>query len=227
VATLALLHTAGVNVTTFQALCAELLPDVQTFHMLDESLLKNTVRDGAMSPVTARRVAGHVISAEEAGADAVLVTCSSIGRGAEVARSLVTIPVIRVDEAMADEAVRSGQRVGVIATLPTTLEPTAALVQARAALAGLEVEVVSHLCEGAFAALTGGDPAVHDAKVAAGLRELMDRVDVIVLAQATMARVADTLSAQERRVPIFSSPRSGLLRARDAVLEAATPPSSR
>jgi Asp/Glu/hydantoin racemase len=227
VATLALLHTAAVNVTTFQALCAELLPEVQAFHMLDESLLKNTVRDGAMSPVTARRVAGHVISAEEAGADAVLVTCSSIGRGAEIARSLVSIPVIRVDEAMADQAVRIGRRVGVIATLPTTLEPTAALVQARATLAGNEVEVISHLCEGAFTALTNGDPATHDAKVAAGLRELMDRADVIVLAQATMARVAETLSAEERRVPILSSPRSGLLRARQTVLESAIAPSHR
>lgn len=217
-ATLALLHTAAVNVQTFQGLCAELLPDVQTFHMLDESLLKNTVRDGAMSPLTARRVAGHVVSAADAGADAVLVTCSSIGRGAEIARSLVTIPVIRVDEAMADEAVRIGNRVGVIATLPTTLEPTAALVQARAALAGKTVEVVSHLCEGAFAALTSGDPAGHDAAVLAGLRALMDRVDAIVLAQATMARVADTIPAEERRIPILSSPRSGLLRAREAAL---------
>lgn len=216
--TLALLHTAVVNATTFQALAAELLPEVETFHMLDESLLKNTIRDGAMSPLTARRVIGHIVSAEEAGAGAVLVTCSSIGRGAELARAVVSIPVVRVDEAMADEAVRTGARIGVIATLPTTLDPTAALVHARAELAGVEVEIVSHLCEGAFAALTGGDPAMHDAKVAAGLRALMATVDVIVLAQATMARVAATIPERERRVPILSSPRSGLLRARDALL---------
>jgi len=218
--TLALLHTAAVNVMTFQGLCAELLPDVQAFHMLDESLLKHTIRDGEMSPLTARRVAGHVISATEAGAGGILVTCSSIGRGAEIARSLVSIPVVRVDEAMADEAVRIGRRVGVIATVPTTLEPTAALVVSRAALAGATVEVTSHLCEGAFAALTGGDPATHDAKVASGLRELMDRVDVIVLAQATMARVVDTLPPEVRRVPILSSPRSGLMRAREALMAA-------
>jgi Asp/Glu/hydantoin racemase len=216
-ATLALLHTASVNVTTFQGLCAELLPQTTTFHMLDESLLKNTIRDGAMSPLTARRVTGYVVSAAEAGADAVLVTCSSIGRGAEIARSLVSIPVIRVDEAMADEAVRTGTRVGVIATLPTTLEPTASLVRSRAELAGSRVEVTSFLCDGAFAALTNGDPAEHDARVAAGLRELMDRVDVIVLAQATMARVADSMPAESRRVSILSSPRSGLLRASEAL----------
>jgi Asp/Glu/hydantoin racemase len=216
-ATLALLHTAAVNVATFQGLCAELLPGVETFHMLDESLLKNTIREGGMSLVTARRVVGHVVSAEEAGAGAMLVTCSSIGRGAELARAMVAIPVVRIDEAMADEAVRGGRRIGVIATLPTTLEPTAALVRTRADLAGREVDVVSHLCEGAFAALTGGDPAAHDARVAEGLRALMATVDVVVLAQATMARVVDTLAPEERRVPILSSPRSGLARAAEAL----------
>src|SRR4051812_25886848 len=47
--TLALLHTASVNVTTFDGLCRELMPDVAVFHVLDESLLKNTIRDGEMS----------------------------------------------------------------------------------------------------------------------------------------------------------------------------------
>lgn len=215
--TLALLHTAAVNVTTFQSLAAELLPDVATFHMLDESLLKNTIRDGEMSPTTARRVAGHVVSAADGGADAVLVTCSSIGRGAEIARSLVNVPVIRVDEAMADDAVRTGARVGVIATLPTTLEPTAALVHCRASIAGKEVEIVAHLCTGAFDALMRGDAATHDAAVLDGLRSLTAAVDVIVLAQATMARVAAQLAESERRVPILSSPRSGLLRAGEAL----------
>jgi Asp/Glu/hydantoin racemase len=219
---LALLHTAAVNVTTFSSLCGELLDDgVSAFHMLDESLLKNTIRDGAMSHMTARRVVGHVVSAQEAGADMVLVTCSSIGRGAELARAMVDIPVLRVDEAMADQAVATGTRIGVIATLPTTLEPTAALVRDRAERAGKRVNVVDHLCEGAFAALTGGDPARHDALVADGLRALDREVDVIVLAQATMARVAGALPAGDLCAPILTSPRSGLERARDLLRETA------
>jgi hypothetical protein len=105
----------------------------------------------------------------------------------------------------------------VIATLPTTLEPTAALVAARAALAGREVEVVSYLCEGAFAALQAGDTERHDNLVREGLRSLGVSVDVIVLAQASMARVADALAPEERPVPILTSPRSGLSRAGEAL----------
>jgi hypothetical protein len=52
----------------------------------------------------------------------------------------------------------------------------------------------------------GGDPAKHDALVAAALSELATEVDVILLAQASMARVLENLSAQDRRVPILASP---------------------
>ena len=60
-----------------------------------------------------------------------------------------------------------------------------------------------------------GDTTTHDRLVTHGLTELMDKVDVIVLAQATMARVVDTLSAAEKRVPILSSPRLGVAAARE------------
>jgi Asp/Glu/hydantoin racemase len=215
--TLALIHTVAGNIGPFKELCAEIMPDVETVNVVDESLLKNTVRLGRLTPETTRRVLAHVLTAADGGADAVLVTCSSIGPAVDLARAAASVPVIRVDEAMADQAVKSGQRIGVIATLATTLEPTAELVRARAAAAGVNVELTSHLCEGAFEALGRGETATHDEMVLAGLRELLDRVDIIVLAQASMARVADTLPPAERRVPILSSPRSGVERAHEAM----------
>jgi Asp/Glu/hydantoin racemase len=107
---------------------------------------------------------------------------------------------------MADEAVRLGKRIGVIATLPTTMNPTVDLIQRRAMVAGRTVEVISKLCEGAFEALMSGDGAKHDEMVANALKELSEKVDVIVLAQASMARVVEGLSEAERKVPILSSP---------------------
>jgi hypothetical protein len=98
------------------------------------------------------------------------------------------------------------KHIGVIATLPTTLEPTADLIRRRALAAGREIELTSRLCEGAFDALMSGDAAKHDAMVAAALRELASEVDVIALAQASMARVVDTLPAADREKPILVSP---------------------
>ena len=120
---------------------------------------------------------------------------------------MVNLPVFRVDEPMADLAVQTGRLIGVAATLETTLNPTAALIRSRAARAGKQVEVLSKLCAGAFEAVISGDTALHDAIVSDGLRELIPQVDVIVLAQASMARVVQSLPEQDRRVPILSSPR--------------------
>ena len=203
--TLGLLHTSAALVPVFAQLCKAKLPQVDTFNLVDDSLVPAIGAHGLTAAIR-RRVAGYLASAEAAGADYILVTCSSIGPAVEAAAPLTGVPVLRVDQPMADQAVRTGRRIGVIATLPTTLVPTADLIQRRAVLAGRPIELVSRLCEGAFAALMGGDAAKHDAMVAAALKELAGAVDVIVLAQASMARVVDGLPAAERRVPILASP---------------------
>ena len=204
--TLALIHTSATLVPVFQQLCAKHLPGVQVFNIVDDSLVKTITREGELTPAVARRVVGYVGSAEAGGADYVLVTCSSIGAAVETAAGLSGVPVLRVDQPMADQAVRTGRRIGVIATLPTTLEPTSDLVRRRAALAGKKIELTSVLCEGAFDALMSGDAARHDALVTAALKELVTKVDVVLLAQASMARVVDTLAAADRAVPILASP---------------------
>jgi Asp/Glu/hydantoin racemase len=211
--TLAFLHTVLSLPPVFAALAEELLPETDLFHIVDESLLNVTRRTGALTAVTRRRVLGYLESAAEAGADLVLVTCSSIGPAVDVARDFVPVPLLRVDEAMADEAVRLGNRVGVIATLTTTLEPTAALVERRARVTGKDAVVVSHVCDGAFDALQAGDRDRHDELVREGVRRLAAEVDVVVLAQASMARVVESMSDDERAVPILSSPRLGVTRA--------------
>lgn len=203
---LGLIHTSATLVPVFAQLCKEKLPDVEIFNIADDSLVKGIREAGSLTAQIARRVTGYLESAELAGADHILVTCSSIGPAVDAGAKLIGVPVLRVDQPMADQAVQTGKRIGVVATLTTTLEPTADLIQRRAARAGKEIELTSRLAEGAFEALMGGDPAKHDALVANALRELSRQVDVIVLAQASMARVVETLKPEEKRVPILASP---------------------
>jgi Asp/Glu/hydantoin racemase len=203
---LGLIHTSATLVPVFAQLCKEKLPGVETFNIADDSLVKGIIAAGSLTAPIARRVASYLESAELAGADYILVTCSSIGPAVEAGAKLMGVPVLRVDQPMADQAVATGKKIGVIATLRTTLEPTADLISRRAEAAGKKIEVTSRLCEGAFDALMSGDAAKHDAMVAGALMELSQQVDVIVLAQASMARVVDTLSAADKRVPILASP---------------------
>ena len=204
--TLGLIHTSATLVPVFAELCNKYLPQVKTFNIVDDSLIKNTIACGELTPATSKRVVNYAGSAQEAGADYILFTCSSIGPAVEMAASLSNVPVLRVDQPMADKAVQTGKRIGVVATLSTTLEPTSDLVRRRAIAAGKEIELVSQLCEGAFAALMSGDAATHDKMVGDALKKLSKEVDVILLAQASMARVVDTLDEADKKIPILASP---------------------
>jgi Asp/Glu/hydantoin racemase len=212
---LALVHTVAGLVPRFRDLAAELMPDVETFDIVDETLLRDASREGRVSLDTARRLFAHLAAAERHGADAIVVTCSSVGGVVDAARPFAGVPLLRIDQAMAEQAVSVGGRIGVLATLTSTLAPTAALIRRTAAEAGREAEVRDRVCEGAFEALRAGDADRHDELVRDGLRGLLGWADVIVLAQASMARVVDGLSDEERRTPILSSPRLGMERMRD------------
>jgi Asp/Glu/hydantoin racemase len=216
---LALVHTVAGLVPRFRELSAELIPEVETFDIVDETLLRDATREGRVSLETARRLFSHLAAAEQHGADAILVTCSSMGGAVDAARPFAGVPLLRVDQAMAEQAVERGAHIGVLATLWSTLGPTAALIRRTAVEAERSVEVRDRLCDGAFEALGEGDTDRHDTLVRDGLRELLDWADVIVLAQASMARVVDTLDEDERRIPILSSPRLGMERMRDLLAE--------
>ncbi len=214
----AFLHTVPSLVDPFQRLAKELLPgDVEPVHIVDGMALKIVLDQGGLSPFIHRRVAEHAIAAEEAGAIALQCTCSSISPCVDTARLVVSIPTLKVDEPMVEQAIATGRRIGVAATAPTTLKPTTELVYARAAQLGKQVEVDPMLGQAAYAAMFAGDLATHDRIVLDMLRQLMERNDVVVLAQASMARLAEMIPTAERRVPILSSPRLAVERLRDII----------
>lgn len=211
--TLALLHTSPTLSPLFNELTSRIAPDVRVLHFVDESLIKNTIAAGWLEKPTMRRLIDLVGSTFDAGADATLVTCSSIGPAVDIAAQLHDRPVLRVDRPMAEKAVATGKRIGVLATLSTTLTPTADLVRTVAAEQDADITIVEHLCEGAFEAVMAGDGAEHDRIVGEALTEAMKGVDAIVLAQASMARVLATLPEGAVPAPVFSSPELGVERA--------------
>jgi len=208
---LAFIHTVPSLPPTFETLALEMDPGLEIEHTVDETLLADAIAAGTVPPATAARLEEHVARALERGADRVVVTCSSMGGATDAIADRQGWPVERIDEAMADRAIDIGPRIGVLATLRSTLEPTAALIRQRAG--DREVAVVPRLADGAFAALRAGDTARHDELVRDAFRSLLGEVDVIVLAQASMARVADTLGDEAADTPILASPPLGVARA--------------
>lgn len=200
------LHTVPALVPVFHGLLTERRGDLDIVHTADPSLLSRAIAGGITDDVEAD-LRAHLGALRDAGAEAVLVTCSSIGEAATDAAAAVGVPLVRVDAAMADEAVRrarGGQgRILVLATLSATLGPTGRLVQSAAA--GSDVEVAARVVAEAADARAAGDLVRHDRLIAEAIAAAGD-VDVIVLAQASMG----TGAGDDPRV--LTSPASGATR---------------
>jgi len=182
------------------------MPDVRLVNIVDDSLLADVLKEGKVTPAITRKMCHYVLAAEQMGAQAILSLCSTMGDTIDVARKLVSIPIMKIDEAMAEKAVAGGEKIGVLATVPTTLDPTIHLIHSKGSEMNKVVKTERLLCEGAFEILMSGDKAKHDQMVMEKASSSASRVDVFVLAQASMARLESQIS-QKVGKPVFSSPR--------------------
>lgn len=206
---IAFLHTAPANVTTFERLLQKHAPDLQAVHILDESLL-NDARAQGPNAALAERVHQRMDEAAGGAADLVVCTCSSIGGMAEDNPSHA-YRSMRIDRAMADQAVAAGDRILVVAALASTVEPTLALIRSSAQRAGRSPHIDFLVVEGSWDHFLAGDQDAYETAIAHAIQQQSGNVDVIVLAQATMAGAATRCEGVD--VPILSSPEIGLLQA--------------
>ena len=203
-----IVHTSFVSVQHLTDLFRELVPEVDLRHIVDDSLLAEVLQSGGVTPAVASRMCEYYKAAELAGADLIFNQCSSVGEVADLASRLVRIPVIKVDGSMAEIACRTGRRIGVIATLATTLDPTCRLIAATADRLGVAIKITRELVSGAFDLLVAGDRSGHNQMVISAIRQLTRKVDVVVCAQGSMAAILPELG--ETPVPVLTSPRSGV-----------------
>jgi hypothetical protein len=123
-----IVHTSFVSVTQLAALFAELAPQAKVRNIVDDTLLPEVLANGGVTPHVRSRMCEYYKAAELAGADLIFNQCSSVGEVADIAATLVRVPVIKVDTRMAEVACKTGPRIGVVATLETTLGPTCRLI---------------------------------------------------------------------------------------------------
>jgi Asp/Glu/hydantoin racemase len=215
---IAIIHTTPATLEPLKALAAELLPGSPVVNWMDDSILPELAANGGDVSAVTNRLLHYARFAQAGGAAVLLSACSSVGEVVATMRQQLTIPVVRIDEAMAAAAVQRGRCLGVAATLPTTLNPTMRLLQQKAAEAGQEIELKPLLVEAAYRQLMSGDKEGHDAILAEALLALAQSADVVVLAQASMARVLPRLP-EAIQAQFLSSPRLGMEQVRQVLAE--------
>lgn len=182
---------------------------------MDPTILEEVKQAGYVTPGAAARLIGMYMEAISQGADAVLNICSSVGEVADSVRltsEYIGVPIVRIDEEMCREAVRMGNRVAVLATLRSTLEPTANTVKRAARSMGRQVQVVEGLADGAF----GLNREQFKEMLIGEAQKFKDKADVIVLAQGSMAYVEEDIT-REVGIPTLSSPRFGAIQLKKAL----------
>jgi hypothetical protein len=205
--TLTFLHTSPGHIATFDALLAETGEEVSARHIVRESLLREA-RARGITPQLQRRVAETVLAAFEGAGGVLVCTCSTIGACAEATGNQHSRPVIRLDRPMAERAVELGSRILVVGTLAPAIASTHELVLEVARRAGKKIAVTELMCGAAWKRYEEGDQAGYLQLVADAVCEAAAEVDVVVLAQASIADAADLCA--EVSTPILSSPRLGV-----------------
>ncbi|WP_024518592.1 aspartate/glutamate racemase family protein [Bradyrhizobium sp. Tv2a-2] len=199
---IALIHALKHSPAPIAASFAALWPEPALMNLLDDSLSADLARDGRLTDAMTERFLALGRYAAGTGADGILFTCSAFGPCIEaVARAHAPMPVLKPNEAMIEQAVARGRRIGLLSTFGPTLASMPREFPS-------SVEIVPKLAGGALSALDRGDRTTHDRLVAEASKDLCD-CDVIALAQYSMAPAA-TLVAEATGKPVLTTPDSAV-----------------
>jgi Asp/Glu/hydantoin racemase len=212
---IALIHATPVAIEPIVTAFKRLWPEARTINILDDSLSADLAAEGRLNEEMIERFLTLARYARSPGADAILFTCSAFGRAIEAAAAALDVPVLKPNEAMLDEALACGTRIGIMGTFEPSIPSLKLEVEELARKKGVAVMIRTRAVHGALAALHEGDAAAHDRLIAAGAAEMED-CDALILGQFSMASAAECIPARPGRT-VLTSPVSAVLRLRQAL----------
>ncbi|MBC8247164.1 MAG: aspartate/glutamate racemase family protein [Deltaproteobacteria bacterium] len=199
-----LIHSTRLVVDPVHQVVASQCPDAEIINIVDEGILKVLFELGEINERITDWLGRLVDSAVGTGADMAVLSCSSLSPAVNDVREKVSIPFLKIDEPMAEQAVRTSDRIGLVATNHTTPKPSTMLIEEVAQKFGKKVTVVPRVQADAFLKLNDGDIDGHDNVVVQAVEELLQETDVVLLAQISIARVKDKLD-EKTKARVYSS----------------------
>jgi aspartate/glutamate racemase len=154
---------------------------------------------------------------EEAGIDLIVLARSTFTQAVEFARPMIQTPMLQLDRPMMEKAVKTGKRIGLIGTLPSTIPASERLLRLCANEVGKEIEIIPVLNSEAFGILRSGNQAKHNEMLLENISELSKKTDCIVLAQGSMAVLEKDVALNP--IPVFTSPRLAFEKAKELLEE--------
>ena len=206
---IALIHATPVAIEPIVDTFKRLWPEARTTNLLEDSLAADLAEDGRLTDKMAERFVTLARYAHGCGADAILFTCSAFGPAIEAAQRVLKIPVLKPNEAMLEEALAAGTRIGLLATFVPSIPALKAELEQMAQRKKLKVEIVTRAIPEALTALHAGRADGHDRLIAAAAEEL-DGCDALILGQFSMASAAALIPERPGR-RVLTSPVSAVM----------------
>ncbi|WP_210496277.1 aspartate/glutamate racemase family protein [Microvirga antarctica] len=187
---IACLHTAPSNATLFDDALSDLgRSDVVLRHAVRADLLDRAEQENGLTPAIAADTLAALRGLAQ-DADAVILTCSTLGPVVATDPPEHGARLLRADDALARRAVGAGGPLTVLCTVRSTLESTRTLFEKAAQDTDTVVAVA--LVPDAWALFRSGQPEAYgDAIAQAADRAFADGARNVALAQASMAPAAE------------------------------------
>lgn len=186
---IALIHAVAVAMEPIEQAFAELWPQTERVNIFDDSLSPDRAKDANLTPAMFKRILDLGDYALSLGARGILYTCSAFGPAIEAMASRTAVPVLKPNQAMFEEALSLGSRIGMVATFKPSVASMEEEFAQIAALLNPRATLITALCEPAMQALKDGDAAAHNQLVAEAAASVQD-ADVMLMAHFSTSRAA-------------------------------------
>ena len=212
---IALIHAVQVAMDPVEQAFRRLWPEAERVNLLDDSLSVDRGQQPDLTPAMFDRFDRLGRYALDIGADGVLFTCSAFGEAIEAVARALPVPVLKPNEAMFEEALDKGRKIGLVATFERSVPMLEAEMRDLARQRGVDVDMRA-VCEPeAMRALQAGDAERHNALMAEAASRLSD-CDAILLAQFSTSIAHDAVSARVP-CPVLTSPGSAVAKMKRAL----------
>ena len=204
-----LIHAVPIAMAPIEAAFQERWPEAMRTNLLDDALAPDLERAGELNkPISERinRLAGYCI---DAGAKAVLFTCSAFGPAIEKAAASASVPVLKPNEAMFEHIFTHGTRIGMLATFQPSVASMEAEFYAEARRKGVDATLETLTLSEARSAANSGDYPLHNRLLAEAALHFRT-FDALMLAHFSMAPALAEIQAAVA-IPVLAAPQSAVM----------------
>lgn len=217
---IALIHAVTVAMQPIEEAFQRLWPEAERINILDDGLPRDRAKTPELTPAVSKRIRDLASYADTLSADGILYTCSAFGEAIDAAAKDRAKPVLKPNEAMFEEALAAGRRIGMLATFEPSVASMEEEFRDLARQRGIDATIRTICVPAAMAALQKGDAAAHNDLLAQRAAELAD-CDAVLLAHFSTSRAEAAVKAK-LQVPVLTSPGSAVRKLKAALAMART-----